>query len=120
MDEKSILMMSEELRAAMGEQVRKLISDPIERQEPQAISQHEVVVVLGRLVRYAALKDGLVRVSFDTSANIGSLHDRCPFDLHLADRFAELDMTIHAVKSVTIRPGEQTRYSLIVDAQKHK
>ena len=113
MDEKSILLMSEELRTAMGAGVKKVEIEAPERAGP--------VVVLGRLIRYAALKSGRSRLTFDTHAQLNGIHDaRTPFDIHLVDKSVELDMTVQAVKSVSIARGSQTRYTLIVDAQSHK
>jgi hypothetical protein len=116
MDERSILLMSEELRAAMGDGVKKLDEAVSERQDSR-----RTVPVLGRLIRYAALKSGRIRVTFESHAQLDVHRDlRAPFVMHLADKSAEMDIAVRAVKSATVTRGEPFRYTLIVDAQTHK
>jgi len=119
MDDRSILLMSEELRAAMGEGAKRLEeSAPVTPQTPQA---SPTIVVLGRLIRYAALKSGRSRVTFETSTQLGDIHDlQAPFNVHLADKSVELDMTVQSLVSVTVSQRRTARYTLIVDAQTHK
>ena len=116
MDERSILLMSEELRAAMGAGVKRLEEDVQEK--PQS---SRTIAVLGRLIRYASLKSGRSRLTFETQSSIPSLHSlQAPFDIHLTDKSVEMDLTVQTVKSVTVTRGKQTRYTLIVDAQTHR
>ena len=115
-DEKSILLMSEELRAAMGSGVKRLEEDVRPEDDPG-----KPIVVLGRLIRYAALKSGRSRLTFESSSRLVDMHElKTPFDIHLAGNGVELDVRVQSVRSISVTRGSQTRCTLIVDAQTHK
>ena len=60
MDEKSILLMSEELRAALGERVSRIETQPAPREEETELG---AIRTAGRLLRVSALRGERVRLS---------------------------------------------------------
>lgn len=128
MDEKSILLMSEELRAALGEKSRAAIEEEVlsGRWSRKSISEDaaprvaQEIHVAARVLRCVAIKGGKIRLTF-------SLLDETP--LSRLTSLAEGDVKariiagsdqlqvslLGVVASVRVDRGRQARVSLLID-----
>lgn len=111
--------MSEELRAALGAQVRRIEEEP-DRQDEARLPKSRLSVP-GRLIRHTALRSGRSRVTFDTQHRLVNLHEmKCPFTLRIEGAGTLLEIEVAAIRSVKISGAGHIRYTLIVDAQTNR
>jgi len=109
MDEKSILLMSEELRAAMGSGVKRL-ETPISAEAP-------AIRIEGRIVKFASLRSGRARLVIETRG--ASVGDILPSEVRRSVAVvgsASLSLESVRIVRVTVDNGRTRRITLILDA----
>jgi hypothetical protein len=128
MDEKTILLMSEELRAAMSEKARASVEEeaPVGRWArvsspalPDAAQSYEVHIA-ARVLRCAAIRGGKVRLSFalldgSSASHLAALVDRSGSVRIVAGSDLLQVSLLGRVKSVRISAGDQHRVSVLVE-----
>ena len=112
MDEKTILLMSEELRAALGERVSKIEADP-----PQHLEDASVIRAACRILRVSSLRDGgvLIRLKTKSETIVPSLlRSASAVHLLLEDEAAEYRIHCRA-RSVKATLGSEKVVTICVD-----
>lgn len=131
MDDKSILLMSEELRTAMGQSTRVAIESKKDdlpgrwskKRASEAVSQevNDTIRVPGRVTKCSAVKGGGVRLIVEVAENVDvlsqiSIASAIKSKVNVIAGVDSLKVNlVCTIKSGRIEVGDQRRVSLLVD-----
>jgi hypothetical protein len=123
MDEQGILLMSEQLREALGEKVKSVESDPLPGRWSRSFASDpgpDEIHISGRVSRCAVVKGGGIRLvayinDATQPADVVKLVDRSvPVRIHIDGSPVHVSVS-GRVRSVRVDGGEKSRVSILID-----